>query len=167
MIVIDVGCARYGGAYSIEYLIEEYHPRILYGFDPNWHPSMLTPGEHLGDTEVFVFEKAAWTRDGFVTFVIQSAMGGWVTEDPLSSAAVACIDLAMFIKGLPDEEEIVLKMDAEGAEYELLDHLIAHGVDERLSLAWIEWHDYGVDEPAMRRKSIEGKIRCPLDEWNR
>lgn len=165
MIVIDAGCAKYGGASSIEYLIETFHPGVLHGFDPNWHHSMLD-GEH-GDTEIVIHEEAAWTRDGFVTFVIQSAMGGWVTEDPISAAAVACVDLARFIKDLPDEEEIVLKMDIEGAEYDVLDHLIKHGVDGRLSLAWIEWHNFGVDHPSQRRRVIERTLHCPLDEWTR
>ena len=33
-VVIDVGCARIGAAHSMERLIDEFHPKVLYGFDP-------------------------------------------------------------------------------------------------------------------------------------
>jgi hypothetical protein len=56
-------------------------------------------------------------------------------------------------------------MDAEGSEYELLDHLIEAGADKLLKLAWIEWHPFGVKNPAMRRKWIEDNIACEITEW--
>lgn len=163
MIVIDVGCARYGGDFSIERLIEEFHPSVLYGFDPSWQPGMFTAWDGL-ETSVVASNHAAWTHDGFVTFA-GSGLGGHVSDEPISSAAVACVDLAQFIKDLPDEEEIVLKIDAEGAEYDLLDHLIEQEADKRLALAWVEWHNFGVPSPSERRAAIEQKIACELTEW--
>jgi hypothetical protein len=161
-IVIDVGCARYGGDYSIERLIELFEPDILYGFDPAWQDGMYVAEEGC-KTSVVVSNEVAWIRSGAVHF-LEDGLNGQVGEHdhwPFRT----CFDLARFIKRLPVEDEIILKMDCEGSEYELLEHLMHTGVDERLSLAWVEWHPRGVLDPAERRASIERRIRCPLDEW--
>jgi hypothetical protein len=158
-VVIDVGCARYGGDYSIERLIEEFHPRILYGFDPSWRANMYQPEEGT-QTVVWTSTEAAWTHDGVVRFTV-GGLGGQVTT---TGPELPCIDLAKFILELGDDD-IVLKMDAEGSEYELLDHLIATSADTRLKLAWIEWHPFGVPDPEQARASIEERIYCELTEW--
>ena len=176
-IVIDVGAGRYGGTYSIERLIEQFDPDVLHAIDPRWWEGMYSPANGV-KTEVIPFEGAAWTHDGVVG-LRNEGMGSWVSEDPLDPQ-VPCIDMSRFIielygisytRGSPDEwvrdeSEIILKIDAEGAEYEILDHLINTGADKMLELALVEWHDYGVDTPASRRSAIERSIRCPLEEWN-
>jgi FkbM family methyltransferase len=158
-IVIDVGCARYGADYSIERLIEEFHPYVLYGFDPAWKADMFEPPVDL-QTTVHISTEAAWTHDGHVNFRA-AGLSGQVTS---SGPEVPCIDLARFIREL-GTQDIVLKMDAEGSEYELLDHLIATGSDTFLKLAWIEWHPFGVEHPDRRRRNIEAEIACELTEW--
>src|SRR3990170_8813696 len=73
MIVIDVGCARYGGDYSIERLIEEFHPDLLYGFDPNPVTTQKPPGECdayvIEGTTVFIERLAAWTYRGQIGYL--------------------------------------------------------------------------------------------------
>lgn len=163
MIAIDVGCARYGGDFSLERMIAEFSPRVLYGFDPAWDDSMFEPSEDL-TTEVIVQQAAAWTSDGEIRFE-GSGLGGHVTDK--SGRIVPCIDLAAFIRSLPDER-IVLKIDAEGAEYDLLEHLIATNADIFLELAWIEWHPPGArvnSRPDKRRDAIESEIACEIVEW--
>lgn len=160
-IVIDVGCARYGGDYSIERLIEQFEPDVLFGFDPAWEPEMYDHSAY--STAVTVSTEVAWTRSGLVRFMLDGLNGQVGDADFWPN--LRCIDLARFIKRFPTDEEIILKMDCEGSEYELLEHLMFKGVDERLSLAWIEWHPRGVPDPAERRASIERRLRCPLDEW--
>jgi Methyltransferase FkbM domain len=160
--VIDVGCARYGGDFSIERLIDKFHPDVLYGFDPSWDESMFTPWDGI-TTKVIVSKRAAWTHSGQVRF-LDDGLNGQI-GDAEHWPFVPCVSLARFIRQLSTADEVILKMDCEGSEYELLEHLMFKGVDERLSLAWIEWHPRGVADPAERRASIERRIRCPLDEW--
>ena len=161
-VVIDVGCARYGGDFSIERLIDTVHPDVLYGFDPSWEQSMFTPWDGL-QTNVVCVKKAAWTYTGTVRFLEDGLNGQIGDADHWPWAP--CIDLARFIKRLDTGHEIILKMDCEGSEYELLEHLMFKGIDERLSLAWIEWHPRGVPDPEERRASIERRLRCQVDEW--
>lgn len=176
-IVIDVGCARYGGDYSVERLLEEFHPVVLYGFDPAWKADMFDPPADL-QAIVHISTEAAWTYDGTVRFRV-AGLGGQVTTN---GPEVPCVDLARIIEEVSgfdyrgpdpndmdgerwDEQDVILKMDAEGSEYELLEHLMAKGVDEMLKLAWIEWHPFGVPDTSERRASIERRIRCELTEW--
>lgn len=159
-VVIDVGCAKYGGDYSIERLIEEFHPETLYGFDPN----LSEPSETVIDgTRVCLFDTAAWTRAGTVGYRT-AGLRGTVTEDA-RRPRVVCFDLAAFIAALPDEGGIVLKIDAEGAEYDLLEHLIRAGVDAGLAVAVVEWHPLSDGSHEERRESIGERIGCELREW--
>lgn len=170
MIVIDVGCARYGNDYSIERLIEEFHPSVIYGFDPNQGPDeyphppnpLDAPTGPTSGTSVVIEKKAAWIYDGEIGFQ-SDGLNSWVTEMN-GAPKVPCFDLARFIlEEMPYYEpphEIILKIDAEGSEYDLLRHLIAKGADKLLKLAWVEWH-----EPDRGRAQIEAEISCPLEEW--
>jgi FkbM family methyltransferase len=170
MIVIDVGCARYGGDFSIERLLEEFCPDKLYGFDPNVDglQEALAQGRELQEkcgTEIWIEGKAVWIHDGFVGFEGQG-LGGRTCEE-CGSRAVPCIDLARFITEL-DQNDIILKIDAEGAEYTLLEHLIETRTDALLKLAWVEWHPVGAavnSQPDERRAKIEKEIACELTEW--
>jgi hypothetical protein len=171
-IVIDVGCARYGNDYSIERLIEEFHPAIIYGFDPNqgrdeypWTPNPpgMGPTGPTHATAIHIEKKAAWIYDGEIGFQ-SDGLNSWVTEMN-GAPRVPCFDLARFIsEEMPYYEpshEIILKIDAEGAEYDLLRHLISRGADKLLKLAWVEWH-----QPDRGRAEIEQEIACELMEWN-
>jgi hypothetical protein len=177
MIVIDVGCAKHGSDESIPYLIEEFQPDILYGFDPAAEAATNYGGK--GDVSVVVRPEVAWICDGEIGFKV-AGLGGRV--DPGARTTFPCFDLARFINERYSEE-IVLKMDAEGSEYDLLPHLIATGADERLKLLWIEWHcevcglggngrhrDFCNGDHAAwdeRRERLTSQLRCEVAEWNR
>lgn len=161
--VIDVGCARYGGDYSVERLLEMFQPNVLHGFDPAKDVAKAMPRQaHAvagGTTLIQLHRMAAWTYDGEVRFM-EDGLNGQVGEAehwPL----VRCIDLARFIDELP-EGPVILKLDAEGAEIELLEHLIATGVDARLEGVLVEWHPSNDPD---RRRAIEERLACPLEEW--
>ena len=187
IVVIDVGCARYGGDYSIERLIEEFKPDMVYGFDPNEEIVASVPegSERVNATRWLTPEgvggalekKAAWIYDGVVGFS-GSGLGGHIE---LGGMKVPCFDLAHLIADkwkvayerdhrdfVREETEIILKIDAEGAEYELLEHLIETGSDGLLKLAWVEWHPPGAavnSRPDKRREAIEERITCEMHEW--
>lgn len=173
MIVIDVGSAEHGNARSIPYLVESYRPRLLYGFDPAGRDLV----HEIGEATVVESTAAAWVEDGTVGFLV----AGLVGQVAHSSPHVPCIDLAGFILSLPDEET-VLKIDAEGAEYVLLPHIHRRGADLRLELALVEWHceacgiggngRHRAECPAdkekweLRRAGVEGTMRCKMGEWH-
>lgn len=167
-IVIDIGAAPYGGDYSIERLVDEFQPDLLYAFDPNPALTEKTPGECEGsivnETAVFKERLAAWTYRGQIGF-LSDGLNSCLT-DRTDVEMVECFDLADFIRCRPDDAEIILKLDCEGSEYELLEHLISTGADQRLSLVWVEWHDLPDGTHRAQRMFIEDNIRCQVDEWN-
>lgn len=174
MIVIDVGCAAYGGDSSIPYLIEEFGPSLLIGLDP----AARTEFYEIGETQVSVIRVAAWVFNGEIGFTEAGLRGHVDPGGPL----MRCLDLSSFIMGAFDDPEIVLKMDAEGAEYVLLPHLRDTVADEHLKLAWVEWHcpscgtgwftaddlcpACGHHEPG-KRSDLEASMRCEMHQWNR
>lgn len=180
-VVIDVGCANHGGDGSIAPLLAEYAPERLYGFDPEWAGDALSWRE--GGCDIEVRKAAAWKRGGTVDFVF-AGLGGRVRaeRDITKAKLVVAVDLAEFIHELSLFDDIVLKLDCEGAEYVLVPHLVATGADERLSLALIEWHCdvclhgiWGGVHPETcktdrqqwldRRDRFARQLRCPVEEW--
>lgn len=157
---VDVGCARYGGDYSIERLVEEFNPAFVWGYDP----AHTYPEESfkIGDADVWVSKAAAWTYSGEIGFSV-NGLGGGISE---AGPRVACVDLSGEIEAVKQHaDEVILKIDAEGAEYELLEHLIFTGVDTMLKLAWVEWHPKTGRGLEARRASIGKALGCELHEW--
>lgn len=175
MIVIDVGCAKHGGDESIPYLVEEFKPSVLFGFDP----AAVEDTYALGGTRVVVEQAAAWTYDGTVGFTVEG-LRGHVSN---VGQQFPCVDLARVIAAVAeDDSDVVLKLDAEGAEYVLLPFLRDRGVDRLLKLAWVEWHCpecgtgwFADDDTCGRcaahvpgsRSMLEASMNCDMHQWNR
>lgn len=170
--VIDVGCATYGGDESIGPLIEEFHPAVLYGFDPQARPdSYVQDG-----TMVHVKRAAAALQRGPVGFQ-PSGLGGHIDPD---APLVPGFNLPHFISQVGGE--IILKLDCEMSEYTLLPALIDLGLDERIQLLLVEWHcpwcrhgEWSHSEECEKpegavneqRAEIERAWRGELREWTR
>ena len=73
-----------------------------------------------GAGDVQVIEAAAWTRNGDVTFMSHGTDGGRIDKNASQggSGRVATVDLRDYL----NEPIDLLKLDVEGAEYELVDH---------------------------------------------
>ena len=160
-VVIDVGAAQYGGDYSMERLVEQFEPEWLYGIDPN--PNLTFP--LAGTTKVELISAAAWIYDGTVGYR-EDGLNSWLTNDP-RAPSVPCFDLARFIRELDEKhnDRLVLKLDCEGAEYELLSHLWMESVDELLDLVIVEWHPKADEAGEELRRQIESTLRCEIREW--
>lgn len=159
MIILDVGCAKYGGDYSVERLLEWYPEAThLYGYDPSWENGMYEPDPNR-KTMVTIVKAAAWTYDGEVGFR-GDGLGGFVSE-VRGVPQVKCLDLAREIQELR-VPRIVLKLDCEGSEYELLPHLIDCNVTRKLEKVHVEWHN---TKNAKGRAEIEAHFGDRLEEW--
>src|SRR5262245_65387634 len=102
MIVIDAGCQRYGNDYSLERLVEEFHPNLLFAFDPNLSDifeERIDEDFDFGRTNVVFNTAAVHTYDGEIGFV-RDGLGSWTTTNP-EARQVRCIYIAKFIRSLP------------------------------------------------------------------
>jgi FkbM family methyltransferase len=186
VIVVDLGCADRGEWFSLEALADEYHPDIIYGFDPS--PLLNTRRRKANGVPVKLERKAAWTFDGTVEFVDDFMRGGLpgpigygttcagsetslgrvgamvkenekhCTLDLLQEGKpVPCFDFSRWLIEHVGPEQCVVKMDIEGAEYNLLEHLIRQGTHKLVTELVVEWHE----QPAPHLTKRFGKVR----EW--
>lgn len=139
MIVVDLGCAPRGDDLSVEPLVDEYRPELLFAFDP-W-PGLAEGVDCIDGTTVVTSRRAAWTTDGTIAYV-EDGLRSRVEPSDHASEQVACFDLWRWVAVLP--EPPLVKFDVEGAEYPLLEQLLRQppGLAEALL---VEWHDAGED----------------------
>ena len=88
---------------------------------------------------------------GTISFIIDNPFAGsaGATTMPESTSAVGphfeipaigITDLFHSMK-IKHEDFVVLKMDIEGAEFDLMRHIITHGIHTRIDIAAVEYHD--------------------------
>jgi FkbM family methyltransferase len=173
VIVVDLGCFPHRDEISIEPLIARFRPDVLYGFDP-W--PALVEGEVVADgTRVVLERKAAWIEDGEIEFARVRGLRGWDSTVMRAKNAkgewtgageivrVPCFDFSAWLRTLP--EPPVVKLDIEGAEFPVLEKLVADGTDAHVAELLIEWHDDKMPDFAERRASLLAALRCPVVPW--
>lgn len=132
-------CGYYAGK-SLDY----YAPLM----DETWKVYAFEPSPNLEfDFSRFPFEvelikKAVWVEDGEIDF----AIGGRDDASHIKSIRpttdktikVPCIDFSKFVSEF--EGTIVCSFDAEGAEFPVLEKMLADGTAKKLALLDIEFH---------------------------
>lgn len=173
MIVVDLGCFPHRDEISIEPLIRQYRPEVLYGFDP-W-PALGEQDADFEGTRVVLQRKAAWVEDGEIEFAQVRGFRAWNstvmrakgTRGEWSGAGevirVPCFDFSSWLATLP--EPAVVKFDVEGAEFEILERMVDNGADQFVSELLIEWHDDRMPGYAERRERLVQRLRCPVTTY--
>lgn len=161
MIVVDLGCREFGGEESINTLTNRFQPKMFYGFDPLLEEEHFEPGMSLSN-------KAAWINDGTIWLA-----GGTMNDSTVlpeshmyqerHGVEVPCFDFSTWLGGF--SENVVLKMDIEGAEFPILEKMIHDGTHHMVSYLLVEWHERWVDGGDARRRKIEYRIGCPIELW--
>lgn len=171
MIIVDVGCKGHEDEESIGPLIRAFKPRILYGFDP--HPQLVNREEEIDGCVVVTRRIAAWTHDGRMPLYVKSSITG-IDETGLRGKTdlVQCFNLVGFLEDVcADEvvfaggEQVVLKIDAEGAEYPLLQAIHDRGVDRCLSMVLVEWHPEETAHGYYVEPEDRPKLDCLVLGW--
>lgn len=72
------------------------------------------------------------------------------------------------LDSLQDYQKIILKLDVEGAEYEILDKLIERGLMARVSRLYAEWHWHKIGMSQERHEAIYNRVKehCPVQDWD-
>jgi len=163
VIVVDIGCMSYAAHpedESMMKLIRRFQADFYYGFDP--HPAQAEYDGWAWTATTIVRREAAWIYDGEVGFTMPPAVlnplrSSIVLED--SFTTVKCFDLARWIAIMRlqwgFDERVILKMDCEGAEYDLIEHLEKTEGMSYVDLLLVEWHG------DRERPSIS----VPWEEW--
>jgi FkbM family methyltransferase len=124
----------------------------MYSFEPFDHTS-----KKYRDREDIIFSNAAvWTYDGEINLFPNKRSrrpeGSTLIADKKSKkiqwknpVTVPCINFSKWVMdNFSKDDFIILKMDIEGAEYEVLNQMIATGAIKYVDKAFVEFHWKGL-----------------------
>jgi len=149
---IFIDCGAHFGFKSVEAWESGMYDRII-AFEPS--PECRETGLwlELKAAGVILWPDAVWTECGTLDFyenparpasqsgsvMPEKTSGGIDTTAP--AREVGCIDFAEFLSlTVCDALHVHVKMDIEGAEFDVLEHLIATGTAGMIDKLTIEWH---------------------------
>jgi FkbM family methyltransferase len=146
----------------------------LLNIDNDWEVHTFEPNPYCNtkiiDDSVNFHNKAIWVEDGVQKFNCEdneasfspklnsiSTLDGWGSAlttiecgfSFVKQIEVDAINFSNFISGL-DSSNIYCKLDIEGAEFEVLRHLISSGEIKKFKELWVEFH-----ERALPNETIE------------
>ena len=149
-VYIDLGANR---GKTIRDFLQGNPSFIGFAFEPAPRLAEKLRSEFSGYSNVLVMEYAAWIWDGVIEFfpgadtdesstvlVGKKSIPG-MTVSYTSPLLVRSIDFDRWLReNTSGDDEIVLKMDIEGAEYKVLSRCMDTGSITRVKLARVEWH---------------------------
>lgn len=144
LCVIDCGACDWGEEESIEKLRLRFHPQTIIALDPA--PAASPFWEEKRDGTLISFRRAAaWTHDNGAWLVGEGTTAHIKEEFEPGATKVATVDLVKEIQlARWNHQDVIVKLDVEGAEYRLLDYLFeSHEMEQPgLNSVLVEWH-YG------------------------
>lgn len=96
--------------------------------------------------------EAIWVDDGEISLFLNHDMSStvlpgkklsprWPTVDYSRCITVPCIDFSSWIRrNFSTSDQIIVKMDIEGAEYDVLEKMVAEDTIRDISVLYVEWH---------------------------
>jgi FkbM family methyltransferase len=104
------------------------------------------------------YNKAVWISDGVIKFnnrrdhashIEDIGFSYFQSREDYNTIDIESIDISKFIDSLPKESEIICKMDIEGAEFEVLRHLIKTGTITRINKLYVEFHQNNTENESL------------------
>jgi len=154
---VFIDCGFYKGKRTVLFKQSSMYSSdfVLYAFDPITKPYKVK----RVDPDIIFHQKACWTYDGEIDFFASSrykSKPSSIFVNPKGKSTLMrspCIDFSKWIlDNFQKNDYIVLKMDIEGAEYEVLPKMLKDGSMEYVNLAFVEFHD---QRPSMDFTIIE------------
>ncbi len=131
----------------------------IYAFEPN--PKFAGVLRKKEDENTKTYNTAAWTKDTELEFAVDSTktpLGSTVMSgkkaiwDTMSHIRVTAFDFSEYLKKFKDDF-VVVKMDIEGAEFPILEKMIADGTDKIPHVMMVEFHPNKVQEYTTTHKN--------------
>lgn len=155
-IFIDCGANDGCSVRKFKKIIKNHEDYEMYSFEPNsvFHEAILNTGSNL-------INKAVWIKDEEVDFFIvtidrygksnkstgastlNAEKNNWNkrVHQEVQAERVQGIDLSNWIiENFNPEDEIILKMDIEGSEYDVLEKMLQDGSMFYINQLWVEFH---------------------------
>jgi len=150
---------------SMGIIDDTYH---IYSFEAN--PACMIVERTKNHPNITPIEKAVWIEDGYVFFkqenhvksMSNSPTNGVSNVDGHASSIVIddmknqylercgivepikieSLNFSEFLKNLPDDSNIICKMDIEGSEFAVLEHLIETNQIRKIKKLFVEFHPH-------------------------
>lgn len=175
-VFIDLGCFDGDTVrqfYGWANLIDDPKEFYIYGFDPTPRYKKNWKSMESENSRLKFYQKAVSTYDGKVDYCLRpenEPYGSSTTKSKLDYGMgdiieVDCIDFSDWIKQFKNDY-VIVKMDIEGAEYEVLEKMIQDGTDEIMDTLLVEWHGRKrKDDNPSRQDNITKNLRCEVKAW--
>jgi len=165
-IFLDIGA--YNGV-SVEFFLKNYPASQgfeIFSFECDKRNIKTIKDKNL---PIELIEAAAWSSNGMQKYYHGKDDGGTLYESKKTGGIsrlkfywVETIDLAEFIKdNFNKTDYIIVKMNCEGAEYELIPHLKAKGLIGWVDLWFVQWHN----EKINIHKTIHDTVRNMINSF--
>lgn len=141
---------------------------ICYGFEPNVYLCAFLKNLYKDNPKFILHQEAIFTQNGKTIFYdfdedIVSQGASIVDSKALPQKKgyeVKMIDFAQFIKDLVKKHGRIalIKLDIEGAEFDVLDALIEQNLHENIEYIMAETHERMFDNPKEKIETLQKKI---------
>jgi FkbM family methyltransferase len=166
MKLIDLGA--YNGDTALHFIA---YPDIdsIDAYEPNSDFTEIWSAISQHYPTIRFFPSAVYTKTGFVPYrkMTDAGLGSTLISEKIDSdkgelMEVACVD----IMGIIPNEPFCLKVDIEGAEYDVLERLIDSGKSDLVDRLYVEWHDAKMtSDNTTRQARIVEHFGKRIKEW--
>jgi FkbM family methyltransferase len=118
---------------------------------------------------ITLIKKAAWSYNGNVRFYYSNGgtrAGGTMYVSKKTGHInnknyydVECIDIAEFIRSFDENDYIIMKLNCEGAEYEIIPHLKNERLFHRIKKWYVQWHWDKIGISKKKHDQVAGMIK--------
>ena len=186
-IFIDLGSHVGESIINLRELVDINQEFKIYGFEP--HPIVFKKAKHnienyKKNSNINLFEKAGYINDNDSILYQHHALSKLELKDQINNynelggdgsstlninkkgiskegtIKIKCVNVASFFKDIVTEDDyVILKMDIEGAEYELIPHLIENNIFKMVNIFLIEFHSVKVNLDPIIDKKLMNNIK--------
>ena len=144
----------------------DWQDYTILSFEAN--PNLASEFDRFKSIENIKFENSAvWIYDGSLDFYLStdSNVGSSIIKNKITGRLdstpkqVKCVDLDRIIRQFSVDDYIILKIDVEGAEYELLEHLLSKNTFEFVNELFIEFHTKKVHKTAQDDEMLLARLK--------
>lgn len=170
-IFLDVGAER---GSSVRFFRDNYAD--AYKFEIHCFEPLPENVELLRQVpDITVVPAAAWSSNGREPLYLGKYKAGTMYSDKITGKVdpdnfieVPTIDFAEYImEHFREEDEIWLKMNIEGAEYEVVPHLVEQGLIPWFNRMYIRWHHGKIPSIESVHEGVKAMVPTAIDMWRR
>lgn len=167
MKLIDIGA--FNGDSALHFIS---YPDIdsIDAYEPNGDYKVIWNAISKRYPSIKFINKAVYTHNGVIKYTkrpFEAPLGSTImkTKSGWGSGIISEVDCVDILDILPNEK-FCLKLDAEGAEYDILTKIIESGKSDLIDRLYVEWHDSKMSsDNSKTQESIIEHFGKKIKQW--